>query len=98
LLRKTNEFEARHDLRLLAKMSGFYQIVPAIRARHFVSIFETVNQRWRSNHRYYSERQLLDFMNAIRAEHNIRGERWKNLSRTIYNGAFEIIKQGEELW
>lgn len=77
----TDEFNSRHDLRELAKEANFYRIVPRNLEASFSADFETLNLRWRSNHRYYSERQLLDYMNDIRAEFNQSGNRWKNLSR-----------------
>jgi hypothetical protein len=98
LRRKTSEFDSRHDLQMLAKESGFYGIVPQGQALHFSTIFATMNLRWRSNHRYYSERQLLDYLGDIRAEFNTRGDRWKNLARTVLRGASEVIEQGEAKW
>ncbi|MDR3710425.1 MAG: HEPN domain-containing protein [Capsulimonadaceae bacterium] len=95
LRRKTSVFDSRHDLQLLAKESGFLEIVATDRIFHFIV---TANTRWRSNHRYYSERQLLDYMNELRAEFNNRGDRWKNLSRALLNAAYEIIGQGEAKW
>ncbi len=95
---RTDEFTARHDLRLLAEESNFYNIVPQGLEEKFSDDFETLNLRWRSNHRYYSERQFLDHMNVIKAEYNKKGDRWKNLSRTLYNLADNIIRQGEAKW
>jgi HEPN domain-containing protein len=97
LRRKTSEFDSRHDVQLLVKESGFYEIVPKQQTR-FAAIFATINLRWRSNHRYYSERQLLDYLNDVRAEFNVRGDRWKNLARALLNGASAVIAQGEAKW
>ena len=103
LRRVTNEFDSRHDLRELATESGYYQIVPATQISDVSSKFSLLNLRWRSNHRYYSERQLLDYMSEIRADFSakgtrIDGNRWKNLSRTVLNLAHGIINQGEAKW
>ena len=96
--RKTKIFDSRHDLQWLAKESGFYNIVPENMTSHFSTIFATVNIRWRSNYRYYSNRQFLDYMNGIQAEFNAPGDRWKNLARRLLNGAYEVIGQGEAKW
>lgn len=98
--RATKEFESRHDLRLLAKESGFNNLIPTARDKEFSSMFGVLNLRWRSNHRYYSERQLLDYWSSseVKAEFNVRGERWKNAARTILDYSYEIIKQGEIKW
>ena len=94
----TSEFDARHDLEKLAEEAGFTSIVPQNLEAAFSIKFETLNRRWRSNQRYYTERQFLDYMTTIRAEFHQGGNRWKNLSRTILNLAHEIINQGEAKW
>ncbi|MCC6442240.1 MAG: HEPN domain-containing protein [Armatimonadetes bacterium] len=98
LRRRTDKFDSRHDLDRLAKESGFYAVIPYSQNQEFGSTFGTANERWRSNHRYYSERQLLDYMNNIRAEFNVSGNRWKNLARTLLNCARKVINQGEAKW
>ena len=83
---------------MLAKKSGFYDIVASERVKEFTSFIEIVNKRWRSNQRYYSERQLLDYLDSIRAEFGVPGDRWKNMARTLLNCAQQVIKQGEAKW
>ena len=96
--RTTDTFNSRHDLALLAVEALLYDIVTPSEQPTFAAVLTTVNRRWRSNHRFYSERQFLDYMNEIRAEYNVRGERWRNLARTMLNHAHAIIKQGEAKW
>jgi HEPN domain-containing protein len=98
LRKKTHIFDSGHDLRDLANESGFYDIVPADQADEFAKKFAILNLRWRSNHRYYSERQFLDYMAEIKAEFNRPGNRWKNLARAVQNRAYDIINQGEAKW
>jgi HEPN domain-containing protein len=98
LRRKTKEFDSRHDLQHLAIESGFYGVVSATRASDFSPIFEKLNLRWRSNHRYYSERQLLAYLTSIKAEFNVRGERWKNAARALLDCAHKVINEGEAKW
>lgn len=98
LRRATNVFDSGHDLRDLAAEADFYAIVPRNQASEFSKKFTTLNLRWRSNHRYYSERQFLDYMTEIKAEFNVPGNRWKNLTRTVQNLAYIIINQGEAKW
>ena len=92
------QFESRHNLRELAKESRFLIIVPENQAFAFSAKFTLLNLRWRSNHRYYSERQFLDYMTEIRAEFDVKGNRWKNLARTVLDLAYDIINQGEAKW
>ena len=103
LLRVTREFNSRHDLNRLATESGFYKIVPAVQVSDFSTKLGLLNLRWRSDHRFYSERQFLAYMSDIRAEFStpgarVDGDRKKNLSRTVLNLAHEIINQGEAQW
>lgn len=92
------QFESRHDLRELAKESGFYNRVPRNQLLNFSQKFATLNLRWRSNQRYYSERQFLDYMTEIKAEFDVKGNRWKNLARSILSLAYDVINQGEAKW
>jgi HEPN domain-containing protein len=98
LRRRTAAFEARHDLVELAERSAYYNIVAYSEQVRFSMIFNLLNLRWRSNHRYYSERQFLDYMNEVKAEYNIKGDRWKNIARTALNYAYAVIRQGETKW
>jgi HEPN domain-containing protein len=98
LVRKTKEFDSRHDLDRLAVESGFYRAVADDQDWDPSAVITTAQKRWRSNHRYYSERQLLDYLTEIRAEFKVKGERWKNLARTMVHCAYEVIRQGEKKW
>ena len=98
LRRRTNQFDSRHDLYELAKEAEFYRIVPRDQEEEFTAAFQTLNLRWRSNHRFYSQRQFLDYMNEIRAGFNAKGDRAKNMSRTLLGLADKIIRQGENKW
>ena len=91
-------FDAHHDLDRLARQSGFYDIVPASETDRFSTAFGDLNRRWRSNHRFYSERQFLDYMAEIRAEFGVKGDRWKNMARSLMNRAHWVIRQGEAKW
>lgn len=98
LRRRTNQFEARHDLRELATEADFYRILRREQEEDYSLALQTLNIRWRSNHRYASERQFLDYMNEIRAEFNTKGDRMKNISRTALNIAHKVIGKGEREW
>ena len=93
-----SQFDARHDLPELAKEAHFFEIVSDNQDDNLSGKFNLLNLRWRSSHRYYSERQFLDYMTEIKAEFNVKGNRWKNLARTVLELAYEIINQGEAKW
>ncbi len=102
LRRRTDDFDARHDLNHLARQAGFYDLLPQNRVEDFSFKFSRLNLRWQSNHRYFSERQFLDFMKEPQAgamqDLRARGDKLKNLSRTALNIAYEIISMGETKW
>jgi HEPN domain-containing protein len=98
LRRRSDQFDSRHDLAALAVEDGYYDDVPLAKIDHYSTLFSSLNLRWRSNHRYYSNRQFLDYMNELGAEFNSKGNRWKNMSRTVLKNAYDIIKLGELKW
>jgi HEPN domain-containing protein len=98
LMRHAPEWEPRHDIRALAKKSGYAKIASAELSARLSENITVVASRWRSNHRYFSEREFLDFMTILRAEFNKKGDRRKNQARTLFNAAFEIIERGEKQW
>jgi hypothetical protein len=68
-------------------------------------VFGILNLRWNANHRYFSERQLLDHLNNLRYERRAamiefeqKGSHWKNVSRTLLDLAYEVINLGEAKW
>src|SRR5256885_2213046 len=75
LRRVSDDFDPRHNLDDLAKHARFFNIVPRELSEHFSTMFATLNTRWRANHRYFSERQLLDYMNVLQAEFHVKGDR-----------------------
>ena len=96
--RMTPEFEPRHNLEMLARASGFFNIVPISDIERFAERFATLNQRWQASQRYYAERQMLDYLNEVRAEFNKRGNRLENLSKFAFGNALYVINYGEAKW
>ena len=98
LRRKKDTFDSRHNIVELAKESGYYDLVPLDELSNYSSYIALVNLRWRSNHRYCSSREFLDYMNDLRAEYNTKGDRWKNTARTLLNSASQVVALGEAQW
>lgn len=57
LRRKTPVFESKHELGDLARKSGFLSLVPQSKLGP-TGVFNEMNLRWRSNHRYYTDKKL----------------------------------------
>jgi HEPN domain-containing protein len=98
LLRNAPQWEPRHDIRSLAKKSGYDNKASSELSSRLSGNIAIIATRWRSNHRYFSEREFLDSMTALRAEFDKRGNRRKNQARTLLNAALEIIAWGEKQW
>lgn len=98
LLRISPEFDSRHDLYELARSARFFEIVPSELRKEYGTKFTTLNLRWRSNHRYATEKQWRDFLSGLKADFNMKGDRAKNNSRTLLNIAYHIVNLGDRNW
>lgn len=98
LRRITKDFESRHDLYELAKEARFFDIVPRNIQEEYGAKLQELNQRWRSNHRYFSERQVKDYWNSIRADYGTKGDAIKQASRVVFNLADSIVSMGVVKW
>ncbi len=97
-LRIDRKFDSRHDLRELAKNARFYDLVPSQQQIEYGVKFALLNERWRSNQRYMSEKQLKKYLSDLYADFDKRGDRFKNNSKAVYDLAFDIVSLGELKW
>ena len=98
-LRKVSgDFDSRRDIIALAKESQFYDFVPAEKQIEYAAKFTILGERWRSNHRYFSEKQVLAYLRSIGAERRQKGDLFKNCSSTLLNTAGDIAILGESEW
>ena len=93
-----DEFTSRHDLNQLAAKSDFFCLVRDARRSTYVALVVEVNLRWRSNHRYFTEGQLLSYLNGIQIDPRIRGDRLKYNSKRMYDLAEQIVGLGVMKW
>src|SRR4051794_12003763 len=63
-LKHSATFEARHDIERLARESKFDRLVPKSERETYSAIFATMNKRWRSNHRYFTRRDVERYLQA----------------------------------
>jgi hypothetical protein len=82
----------------LASEARFYDLIDPRLHPAYGEKFSVLNQRWRSNHWFASERQLWDYLLSVKADFNQRGDRHEINSRTVLNLALDIINQGEAKW
>ena len=98
LRRKTDQFEARHDLYQLASEAGFLDLVPKRERDPLGAALTLLNRRWRSNHRYLRARDLERHLQAVGAEKGVSGDLLANNADTMLVTATEIPKLGERKW
>jgi len=98
LLRVSPEFDSRHDLYQLARSARFFNLIPNALQREYGAKFTILNLRWRSHHRYATEKQWRDYLSELKADFSLKGDRAKNNSRTLLNVALDIVNLGDRQW
>jgi HEPN domain-containing protein len=98
LRRSARDFDARHDIQVLASQARFFDLIPYELHEQFGAALSAVNLRWRSTQRYMSERELWSYLSSVRADFDRKGNRRKINSRTMLNLAYEIVRLGDRRW
>lgn len=93
-----DEFTSRHDLGQLASRANFFSLVRDSKQPDYIAKVNEMNLRWRSNHRYFTEGQLLTYLNGTQIDLRIHGDRLKFNSQRMYNLAEEIVGLGVLKW
>ena len=96
--RRTDQFDSRHDLRELAREAKFFLLISPKQQEEYNSYFNTLNLRWRSNHRFSTMHEVQQHLKAAKAEWNSKGDLMHNSSRTMFNMALKIVELGETKW
>jgi hypothetical protein len=97
-LRLDTAFDERHDLRELAKHSGFWEIVPGHQRKAIGVKFSEVMERWQNNHRYRCEDSLKRFLKQKKLYSKIKGNFVKESSRKIVDAALDVVTIGAKAW
>jgi len=97
-LLEDDEFTSRHDLNNLASRGEFFGLVRDAKQSDYVAKVGEANLRWRSNHRYVAEGQLLAYLNSTRIDTKIKGDKLKYNSQKMYHLAEEIVGLGVLKW
>lgn len=98
LRRNSAEWYPDHNVDTLASRSRFFEIVPVELRLVYGSKITDINRRWRSNHRFYTGKQLYSYLSEIRADFGVKGDRCKQNSRSLLNLAIDIIQMGQAKW
>jgi len=96
--RVNTQFDERHNLRDLARASGFLDIIPPERVEAILAALEGVVARWQNDHRFRSEAALRRFLVDNSLYLKIKGDFVKESSRRIVNAATELVNLGARQW
>jgi len=91
-------WDGRHVLLRLAKAARFYEVVPDTARETFQTHFGEIARRWANDHRYSSASKLEKYLNSIGATVNVKGNKLKENSRVMTEGAHFIVSIGESQW
>lgn len=97
-LLEDDAFTSRHDLQNLASRADFFDLIRNARQLDYVAKVSEANLRWRSNHRYVTEGQLLAYLNNTEIDRRINGDKLKYNSQRMYTLAEEIVGLGVLKW
>lgn len=95
---RTNEFDSRHDLKELARDSGYVGMFPRKNSEIYASELTDLWRRWKNSHRYYSKQKLLAEFRKSGIDPEIKGNRLKFNAKRCYEAAERLIGLGEERW
>ncbi len=97
-LRADDEFTGRHDLHQLASRAKFFDLGRSEKSPDYAALINEATLRWRSNHRYFTEIQLLSYLNNTGIDQRIRGDKLKYNSQRMYDLAERIVGIGILKW
>ena len=99
MIEKDPVFDARHELILLYKSCGFYNVMPIKGRERFESALQVVHSRWLNNFRFFSEATLKVYLKkGPYCRKKIKGNKLKESSRMIVASASLIVTLGVERW
>lgn len=91
-------FTGRHDLKQLAGRARFFSLMRVERSPDYAALVDEANLRWRSSHRYFTEEQLLSYLNGTQIDRRVRGDKLKYNSKKMYGLAEQIVGTGVLRW
>lgn len=98
-VRANPEFDARHDIRALAKQAGCYEWVRPGGAESVAEAVRVVSLRWSNDHRYRSEDALWRWLKEHAGEQGSgRERRLRHSSKTLLDAMLTIVQEGVLRW
>ena len=97
-VRTDPEFDSRHDLSDLLKLSGLESFVPEKRRQEVAAALGDVWSRWKNDYRYASADRLLRAWRTAGLTLGIRGDPLKENARIVVEAAEELVGLGVARW
>jgi hypothetical protein len=91
-------FDSRHDLRDLATLGKFFEVIPPTRQKWISACLSEVVRRWTNEHRFRSARAIRSWLKTQDANWKFKGDVLKESARRISNAALEIVMEGVLRW
>lgn len=95
---RTKELDERHDLNRLYDASGIIDFLPWRHQKLYGSYVGAVATIWNNAHRFRSAALMRTWMKRQKLDRGIKGDALKEISRTLWVAAFELVTIGEEKW
>jgi hypothetical protein len=92
------EFDARHDIHALYRLSRFAVVVPQSRVGVYGEMVGSVAARWSSSHRYRSHHAFARWLKRLKLDRGIKGDPVKENTRRLLNAASELVSLGVKQW
>jgi hypothetical protein len=98
-MRQCAEFDARHDLLELYRISKFADVLPEKRIAEYTALLGNVAFAWSNAHRYRSEKSMRAVWKRMRLDRSVRrGDFVKELTRRAVHAAAELVTLGVQRW
>ena len=97
-VRLNAEFDAKHNLRKLAKTSKFTDLFPRERSEEYARLFAEVIARWNNDFRFRSVKSLRKFLVHFRLYEGVKGDLVKESALRIVNAATRLVELGVSKW
>lgn len=98
LLRKSTEFDKRHDLPVLMKQSSIADFIPAQLRHEFGASLTSIWKRWKNNYRYASMPRLSSEYRDMGLFAGIKGDPLKENARITLLSAEKLVNAGVLSW
>lgn len=93
-----DEFEGRHDLRRLMKVTTLERFVGEKQRQAISAALGDVWARWKNNYRYVADSRLRSEIKRLQLDRGIKGDALKENARVALENAYTLVNKGTFQW